>query len=88
MTKTNFFYWKIHKIAVNGDVTEFHLIDTIAKAIGIGQEFDVHRIRFRLANGQYFYRCGVKIMEGWVLVVDVVLYTFVSFLPFHSFIQL
>lgn len=40
------------------------MLDQLSKAIGIGPEFDVHRVRFRLANGQYFYRCGVKLMEG------------------------
>ncbi|XP_037042295.1 uncharacterized protein LOC119078723 [Bradysia coprophila] len=54
---------KSHR-SLNGDVTKFHFIDQLSKAVGNGKENDVHRIRLHLANGQYFYRCGVKVMEG------------------------
>lgn len=63
----SFIFVVIVPFSVDSDATKFHYLDQLAKAITIGQEFDVHRIRFHLANGQYFYRCGVKILERLVL---------------------
>lgn len=51
------------KISVNGDLTKFYLLEQLSNAIGIEQIFDLFRVRCRLANGQYFYRCAVKAME-------------------------
>ncbi|KAJ6644303.1 hypothetical protein Bhyg_09270 [Pseudolycoriella hygida] len=52
--------------SLNGDMTKFYLIDKLSESIGKGPDFAVHRTRCHLANGQYYYRCGVKRMGEWV----------------------